>query len=377
MGLFTSKKKTRYAVVGIGWFAQAAVLPGFANADNAELVAIVSSDDEKRDDVGKLYGCETYTYEQYDLLLASGKIDAVYLVLPNAMHKDYTIRAARHKVHVLCEKPMAADSAECREMIAACESNGVYLMIAYRLHFEQANLAAIEVVQGGKIGEPRLMQLNNAQYVVDNSTRLDGELAGGPLMDLGVYCINAARYLYQDDPTEVVAFTTHGTDPRFSEVPETVSALMRFPKERQAAFSCGFNHGKASEFKVVGTEGSVYLDPAFGFTGEKTMEVLSGTSAVSSGSPKKTTFSDTDHVGAEIHYFAKCIQDRTPPEPDGYEGLADMMIIDAIKESSQTGRAVKVGPFKPKARPSSDMVYKLPQVKQPKLIHAQSPTGEK
>ena len=375
MGLFSSKKKTRYAVVGVGWFAQAAVLPGFANADNAELVAIVSGDDDKRDDVGKLYGCETYTYEQYDSLLASGKIDAVYLVLPNAMHKEYTVRAAKHKVHVLCEKPMAADAAEAREMIAACEANGVYLMIAYRLHLEQANLAAIDTVQSGKIGEPRLIQLSNAQNVVDNSTRLDGDLAGGPLMDLGVYCINAARYLYRDDPTEVTAFTVHGTDPKFAEVPESVAAVLRFPGEKLAVFSCGFNHGKASEFRVLGTTGSVGLDPAFSFRGEKVLEVLSGTSA-ESAKPKETTYSDTDHVGAELVYFAKCIQDQTPPEPDGYEGLADMLIIDAIKESSKTGRSVKVGPFKDKKRPSSDMVYKLPQVKQPKLIHAQAPTGE-
>ena len=372
MGLFTSSKKTRYAVVGIGWFAQAAVLPGFKNAKNSELVAVVSGDAEKHEEMTKLYGVPAYTYGQYDELLASGKVDAVYIVLPNAMHKDYTLRAARHKVHVLCEKPLASDAREAQEMVSACEAAGVLLMTAYRLHLEHANLAAIDVAKSGELGEPRLFQSTNSQMVEDNSTRLTGELAGGPLMDLGVYCINAARYMFQADPTEVVAFTANGHDPKFGEVPEMVSAVMKFPRQRLAMFSCGFNHGKVSEFRLLGTEGSVHLDPAFSFTGDKTLTVELN----SESKPRETNYKDTDHVGAEIAYFSECVQAGKTPEPDGNEGLADMLIIDAIKESSRTGRAVKVGPFKTKPRPDSSMEKTLPQVKQPELVNAKPPSGD-
>ena len=348
------------------------MLPAFKNAKNAELVAVVSGDPEKHAAIGKDYGVPAYTYEEYDGLMASGEVDAVYIVLPNALHKDFTVRAARHKVHVLCEKPLAADAAEAREMIAACEQSGVLLMTAYRLHLEHANLAAVALAKSGKLGEPRLFQANNAQNVEDNSTRLAGELAGGPLMDLGIYCINAARYMFQDDPTEVAAFTANGLDPKFAEVPEMVSAVLKFPRERLATISCGFNHGKVSEFRLLGTEGSVHLDPAFSFTGEKVLTV----ELDSASKPKETTYKDTDHVGAEIVYFAECVQKGTTPEPDGYEGLADMLIIDAIKESSRTGRAVKVGPFKPKPRPDQSLEMKMPQVQQPELVNASPPTGD-
>ena len=369
MGLFTSGKKTRYAVVGIGWFAQAAVLPGFKNAaKNSELVAIVSGDGDKRHEVGEMYGVESYTYAQYDELLASGKVDAVYIVLPNALHKEYTLRAAKHKVHVLCEKPLAASAEECREMIAACEQAGVKLMTAYRLHLEHANLAAIKVAQSGDLGPLRLLQATNVQKVVQGSTRLEGDLEGGPLTDLGIYCVNAARYLFRADPVEVTAFSTGG-GPRFGEVNETVTALLRFPDGQLAMLSCGFNQAKASEFKLFGTDGSLELRSAFGFTGPKVMTV----ELEASSKPSETTYKDTDHVGAEIVYFADCIQNDTTPEPDGYEGLADIMIVEAIKESAKSGRAVKVGPFKDKPRPEPSMVMELPPVKQPEFVEAESP----
>ena len=368
MALFSSTKKTRYAVVGIGWFAQAAVLPGFKNANNSELVAIVSGDSEKRHEVAKMYGVESYTYAQYDELMASGKVDAVYIVLPNAMHKEYTIRAAKHKVHVLCEKPLASSSEECREMIAACERNGVKLMTAYRLHLEHANLAAVELVKSGKLGTLRMLQTTNAQKVEAETARLEGDLAGGPLMDMGVYCVNAARYLFRADPVEVTGFATAG-GPKFGEVAEMVGAVLRFPDGQLAYLGCGFNHAKASEFNLMGTEGSVRLGKAFSFTGEKIMQV----ELESDSKPTTTTYKDTDHVGAEIVYFADCIQNDTEVEPDGYEGLADLMIIDAIRESAKSGRAVKVGPFKDKPRPEPSMVMELPQVKQPAFVNAESP----
>jgi glucose-fructose oxidoreductase len=237
-------KKVRFAIVGTGWFPQDAVLPSFANAKNAELAAIFSGDPEKRKEIGDYYDVPGHDYAEFDELLAGGEIDAVYIVLPNALHKEYTVRAAKHGVHVLCEKPLAGTAAECCVMISACEASGVLLMTAYRLLFESANLSAIEQVQGGEIGEPRLYQAINTQIVEPGNTRLDADLKGGPLMDLGIYCINAARYLFRQNPTAVSGFASHPNDPRFREVPEMVTAVMRFPQERLATFTCGFGKSK-------------------------------------------------------------------------------------------------------------------------------------
>ena len=226
----TDGGKVRYAVVGLGWFAQEAVLPAFANsADNSELAALVSGSAEKGRELGDRYGVPVHDYDGYDRLLAGVGIDAVYIVLPNALHRDYTVRAARAGVHVLCEKPMAHTVADCTLMRQACDEAGVKLMIAYRLHFEEGNLQAIETLRSGKIGEPRAFSSFLTQQVEQGNTRLDADLGGGPLLDVGIYCLNAARYLFRSEPTEVMAFAVHGKDARFRAVPEAVSCLLRFP----------------------------------------------------------------------------------------------------------------------------------------------------
>jgi len=365
------KKKIRYAVVGAGWFGQEAVLPGFASADNSELAAIVSGDETKHRELGKKYGVPTYTYEQYDELMAGGTIDAVYIVLPNSMHREYTVRAAERKIHVLCEKPLASNTRECEEMVEACRHNGVKLMTAYRLHLESANLAAVKAIRDGKIGEPRLFHGINAQSVEEGNTRLEGDLKGGPLMDLGVYCINAARYAFGDDPIEVTGFTASLPGERFAEVPEMVSAVMRFPKDRLATFSCGFGESKVSELRVIGTSGDIRLDPAYSFRGEIALFLTDD-----EGKTKTSTYKERDQVGAEIHYFSECIRDDREPEPNGVEGMIDLAVIDGIKESIRTKRAVAVGPFPTKERPSHDQEYKLSKVSPPELVNAGPPSGK-
>jgi glucose-fructose oxidoreductase len=364
-------RKVRFAVVGTGWFAQEAVLPAFANAKNAQLAAIVSGDPVKQKELGEHYGIPAYGYEQYGDLLEGGSIDAVYIVLPNSMHMEYTVKAAAHKVHVLCEKPLAGNAAECREMIAACEKNGVLLMTAYRLHFESAHLTAIEYIRGGKIGEPRLFHGTNCQTIEEGNTRLDADLKGGPLMDMGIYCINAARYLFQDDPTEVCGFAARSPDPKFQEVPEMVTAMMRFPNDRLATFSCGFGESKVSEARVIGTTADLALEPAYTFRGDIRMHLTK------EGKTTETKFPEKDQVGAEIVYFSDCVRDGVTPEPDGYEGLADMLIIDAIKESIKTGKACPLPPFRPKPRPTAAQEIKLRKVEGPELVNAAPPSEPK
>src|SRR5213595_1756712 len=201
------KRVIRYAVVGCGHIAQVAVLPAFGNARrNSKLAAIVSGDPVKREALKKKYEVEhAIDYAQYDELLKSGAIDAVYIALPNSMHAEYAERAARAGVHVLCEKPMAVTEAECELMGRVAREHQVRLMVAYRLHFERANLEAIEIARSGRIGEPRLFTSTFTMTVVPGNIRVRREMGGGVLYDIGIYCINAARSLFRDEPIEVWA----------------------------------------------------------------------------------------------------------------------------------------------------------------------------
>jgi glucose-fructose oxidoreductase len=189
-------EKVRYAVVGLGYISQIAVLPAFAHArGNSELTALVSGDPKKLQAMARKYRVKhTYSYEQYTECLDSGEIDAVYISLPNNMHRGYAESAAQAGIHVLCEKPMAFDENECENMISATEEASVKLMIAYRLHFEPANLHAIEVVNSAKIGEPRIFNSIFSQQVRVGNSRLQKDVGGGALYDMGIYCLNAARY---------------------------------------------------------------------------------------------------------------------------------------------------------------------------------------
>lgn len=225
------QRKIRYAVVGLGWISQVAVLPAFANAENAELVALVSDNPTKREDLGKKYKVQkTYSYAEYDRCLESGEVDAVYIGLPNHLHREYTVRAAQAGVHVLCEKPMAVTEQDCEAMIAACQDRNVKLMIAYRLHFEPANMQAVEIVKSGQIGEPRFFSSVFAQQVEEANVRVKKALGGGVLDDMGIYCINAARYIFQDEPVEVFAVGASKPESRFQEVAEMHSVILLLPE---------------------------------------------------------------------------------------------------------------------------------------------------
>ena len=361
-------KKVRYAVVGAGWFAQTAVLPAFANAkENSELAAIVSGDAQKRAALSSDYGVPAHSYEEYEKLLASGAVDAVYIVSPNSLHRDHTIAAARHGVHVLCEKPLADTAVAAEEMIAACDRAGVLLMTAYRLHFEKANLQAVDLIRKGKIGEPRVMTSTFTQQVDPDNSRLDAGLGGHPLLDVGIYCVNAARYLFRAEPVEVTAFAATGSDPKFKDVPEMTSAILRFPGERLATFTCGFGEAKASNYQVLGTTGDIRMDPAYSHSGERVMTVTVD------GKAKETTFADCDQVAPEIVYFSDCIKNGRRPEPDGREGLIDLWIIEAIKASAVKGLAVPLQPLPEKPRPDKGQHIAKPAKNEPELVNAAPP----
>ena len=362
--------RVRYAVIGAGWFGQAAILPAFKNAkSNSELAAIVSGDEQKRAELGKEYGVPTYPYEQLEQLLASGEVDAVYIATPNSEHREPTLLAARHGVHVLCEKPLADTAAAAEEMTAECDRRGVLLMTAYRLHFEKAHTTAVETIRSGEIGNPRVFSSTFTQVVEEGNTRLDPAAGGHPLLDIGIYCINAARYLFRDEPVEVTGFAVSGPDPKFSDLPESVGAVLRFPAGRVATFVCSFGAAKGSSLQVVGTKGDVRMDPAYSHSGPRKMWVTVG------GEATEKKFKDVDQIGPEIVYFSDCVLTGKRPEPDGREGVIDLRVIEAVMDSVQKGRAIPVPPAPEKPRPDAGQQIEKPKVSEPGLVNAAPPSG--
>ncbi|HEX7219239.1 MAG TPA: Gfo/Idh/MocA family oxidoreductase [Burkholderiales bacterium] len=359
------KRQIRYAVVGLGHIAQVAVLPAFGNARrNSKLAALVSGDELKRTSLAEKYGVEkAYSYEQYDECLKT--VDAVYIALPNHLHCEYAVRAAKAGVHVLVEKPMAVTEEECEEMIRAAREARVKLMVAYRLHFERANLEAGEIARSGRIGEPRLFNSTFCTPVVPGNIRVRRDTGGGVLYDIGIYCINAARALFRDEPIEVRALSVGTLD----EVEEAVSAVLRFPNERLASFTASFGAAKVSEYRLAGTKGDLALEPAYDYARPLKHRLTLD------GEMRERRFAKRDQFAPELLYFSDCVLQNGTPEPGGDEGLADVRVIRALYRSAERGAPVALEPFAKRARPSLEQEIRRPPVEKPDVIHAAAPSG--
>jgi glucose-fructose oxidoreductase len=361
--------EVRYAVIGQGYIAQAAVLPAFGHARrNSRLAAIVSGDPVKRKALARRYGAPAYGYEDFERCVEEARVEAAYIALPNDLHREWTVRCARLGLHVLCEKPLALDERECRAMIAACRRHGVKLMTAYRLHFERATLSAIEAVRAGEVGEAKLFVSSFTNHVEPPNIRLDASHGGGTLYDIGIYCINAARHLFEAEPTEVFAMTA-GRSPGGS-VEESATCMLRFPGGRLATFCLGFGADKTSEYRIVGTRGSLRVEPAY--------ELAKGLEHHyrHAGSKSDVAYGKRDQFAPELLYFSDCILEDREPQPSGEEGLADVRVIRALHRSAESRRPVKLAARPMRTQPSPRNEKTRPPVpRMPKLIHATPPSG--
>jgi predicted dehydrogenase len=365
--------RVRFAVVGAGHIAQAAVLPSFEQAERCKLAAIVTGNPDKAAALGQRYGVETTDYDGYERLLASGKIDAVYIATPNHLHCEQTVQAAEAGVHVLCEKPMAVTEEECDRMHEACDDNEVHLMIAYRLHFDPTTLEARRLALQ-EIGEQRFITAAFSQRVKAGDIRLlPHDRGGGPLYDIGVYCINAARYLFDDEPVSVSALGTRNRDDRFADVDATVAATLQFPHNRVASFVCSFDGHAEDRVLVVGTQGSITVEPAFSHSAALGWALRSGEDA--SRSRRREAH---DQFSPELDHLARCIVDGHRPEPDWREGKADVRIVRAmLRSAAEGGRPVHVEPVVQRRRPTLDQAASRPPVEAPDEVEASSPTMSK
>jgi len=340
----TSERKIGYCIVGLGRISMNQFMPGVKISKNSKIVALVSGHRDKAERIADQYDVPhnaIYNYQNYGSLHDNPAIDAVYIALPNGMHAEYTIRAAKAGKHVLCEKPMANSVKECEEMIAACKQADRKLMIAYRCQYEPTNLKAIELLRQGYAGKLQIMSSSNGFNIHPGEWRLNKKMAGGgPLVDVGIYSIQAMRYLTGEEPISVEAYSSViDQDGRFTEVEENVVWTFRFPSGVLAhcasSYGTNFIGGWA---RAVGAEGMLELNPAFAYQG------LSLSGRAQGKQPIDIAF---DHpspreFAIEADYFSNCILHNKRPKTDGEEGLRDERIITAIYKSCAEGKPVKL-----------------------------------
>ncbi|MDP3196883.1 Gfo/Idh/MocA family protein [Tabrizicola sp.] len=342
----------RYAVVGAGWISQEAFMPAVAVTGNSRMQAIVSGSPEVARQLADFHGVpEVVDYSGYDDLIASDRIDAVYIALPNSMHADYTIRALKAGKHVMVEKPLATSMSESEAMVAATRESTAFLMTAYRLHNEPGTHGMIEAIRSGKIGEPVFFTSTFGFQSLLGNHRLQANHWGGALPDVGVYCLNAARHVFAAEPIAVQAMASRPSgDPRFAEIDAGLAVTLRFPGDRLAQFFCSFGSGTSESIRVVGSSGELILDPAFKFDSALRLTVRAD------GKETIIPFQQVDHFSGQIAYFSDCILTRTPPEANGEEGLADMRALLAIDEAARCGSTVRLDPQSFKAGISTSML---------------------
>jgi len=336
-------KKVGYAVVGLGSISQVAVLPAFAHSKKAKLVAVVSGDKKKAHKFAEQFKAnQAFTYAELAKCLSNPEVEAVYIATPPGEHEKYAVAAARAGKHVLCEKPLAATVKQARNMVETCRRNKVQFMTAYRKYFEPSSVTLKNMISKGELGRidvihtlfAELRPFGDQSPAWLFSRKLCG---GGPLTDLGVYCLNTCRWLVNEDPIAASCAVSWVRDRRrYKEVEEGIAFRLEFRSGLILQGTTAYSAAFSSFVHVHGEKGWAELAPAFAFEEERR---LSGKIA---GRWFAKTFKPIDEFALELDYFAKCIRERRKPEPDGEQGLRDIIIIDAIYQAAKKGGTVKI-----------------------------------
>lgn len=333
--------KVGFAVVGLGNIAQTAVLPAFRHSRRAKLVALVSGDKKKATRLARKFGADSsYGYEEYATCLANPNVNAVYIATPQGQHEPFALQAAAAGKHVLCEKPLAATVEQATRMITACRKHRVLLMTAYRKFFEPSTVYLKKLIRDQALG--RIDVIHTAFSELNGTSTSpawlrDAKLAGGgPLMDLGVYCVNTSRWLVDEDPIEASAQAWRHDMSRFREVEEGVAFRLNFASGIVVQGSTTYSSTMSSFLNVQGSKGWALLSPAFTF--EHPRRLIGN----ASGRPIQRTFKIVDEFAPQLDAFATAIQTGSAVEADGIQGLRDLSIISAIYEAARTQTTVRV-----------------------------------
>ena len=334
-------KKLGWAIVGLGSLSINQILPAFAKCEKSKVVAFVSGHPDKANKLALRYGIDPkniYNYQNYDSIKDNPEVDVIYIVLPNGMHAEYTVRGLQAGKHVLSEKPMANTPEECQQMIDAGKKANRKLMVAYRCRYEPFNQEAIRLARSKELGALKVITADMGFNMGDPTQwRLNKKLAGGGcLMDIGIYALNAARYVSGEEPIEINATTyTTPNDPRFKEVEETINFQLRFPSGVLASCTSSYGYSSQNHIRVVCTDGWYELDPATIYSGLR-FYIHHNNRSEEVHLPVK------DHFALEMDHMSECVMDNKEPMTPGEEGLRDMKLIAQIYEAARTNKTVKV-----------------------------------
>ncbi|MCF2446568.1 Gfo/Idh/MocA family oxidoreductase [Dyadobacter sp. CY345] len=338
-------KRVGYAVVGLGHLSLEEIIPALNMCKKSKLVALVSGNPEKMKKVAGQYAIKPdscYSYQTYDQLKNNPEVEVIYIVLPNSMHKEFTIRGAKAGKHILCEKPMANSSKECQEMIDACADAKVKLMVAYRIQYQPHNRKLRELLQKKEFGNTKMVEASNCQSSANpDHWRHKKKLAGGgALPDIGLYCLNTTRFILGEEPTEVFAYqySTPG-NPLFTEVEEMVSWQMKFPGGVFASCSTHYNVHESRRYRVLCEKGWLNLDKAYAYKGQDL------STAKADGKlelHQNIGIAEVNQFMTEMDYFSDCVINNKKPFTPGEEGLQDHIIMEAIYQSAKEGKPVKI-----------------------------------
>ena len=338
-------QRVGYALVGLGHLTLEEILPAFGNCKKSKPVALVSGSPEKLQKVARQYGIKPescYSYETYDKLKDNPEVQVIYIVLPNSMHAEFTIRGAQAGKHILCEKPMANSQAECQAMIDACKKANRKLMVAYRIHYEPNNRYVRDQIRKNEYGKPKFVDAYNAQSSANPAhwRHIKALAGGGALPDIGLYCLNTTRFILGEEPNEVFAYTHSDPDnPLFNEVEEVCSWQMKFPSGVIANCATHYNVHDSRQYRVMTERGWYELANAYAYSGQKLT-----TSRADGTIVRQETVSilPKNQFATEMDYFSECILDDKAPYSTGEEGLQDQRIMEAIYQSAREGKPVKL-----------------------------------
>ena len=334
-------KKLGWAIVGLGSLSINQILPAFDKCEKSKVVALVSGHPDKANKLALRYGVSPkniYNYQNYDSIKDNPDVDIIYIVLPNSMHAEYTIRGFQAGKHVLSEKPMASTPADCQAMIDAGHKASRKLMVAYRCRYEPYNQEAIRMARSQEFGPTQVILADHGFNIGDPTQwRLNKALAGGgSLMDIGIYSLQAARYISGEEPVEINAsMFSSANDPRFKEVEETINFQLRFPSGILANCTSSYGYAGQNHYRVVGTQGWFELEPATSYRGLR-MRVRRGNQL------EEVELPERDHFALEMDHMSDCVMQNKEPLTPGEEGLRDIKLMMAIYEAAKSGKTVKV-----------------------------------
>lgn len=328
--------KLGIALVGLGTYSEGQLAPALQETQHCYLAGLVSGSPDKLSKWGQQYNLPDtacYNYENFDAIKDNADIDIVYVVLPNALHTEYVIRAAKAGKHVICEKPLAITVEECDQMIAACKKAGKMLSVGYRLHFEPHNCEAARLGQQKVYGRINLIEADHGLKEVQG-WRIDKALAGGgPLMDVGIYCVQAVRYVTGMEPIAVTAQEGFKKDhEKFATVEESITWQMEMPDGTIAKCASSYSE-KQSRLRVEAENGWFKLDPAYPYKGVKGQT-----------SDGEMNFLVVNQQALQMDDFALCIKEEKPTSVPGEEGRQDVKILQAIYKAMETGERVLIEP---------------------------------